>query len=108
MSEYRFCIKRRGRILQTRSIKAVTNIDKKSGADHCRDVMLWKWSKKMQQEELCTGGGDVEATELDQLMLDIEDDKARALLDLYCTVLYCVGKLVYRSPRVLLTLTYLT
>ena len=26
---------------------------------------------------------------------------------LYCTVLYCVGKLVYQSPRVLLTFTYL-
>ena len=29
----------------------------------------------MRQEELRTGGGDVEATELDQLMQDIEDDK---------------------------------
>ena len=29
----------------------------------------------MEQED-ATGGGDVEATELDQLMQDIEDDKA--------------------------------
>ena len=43
--------------------------------------MVKRWRKKQREEINRTGGGDVERSELDQLMQDIDDDMAKTVLD---------------------------